>query len=295
MSARGAAGVACASLTPLDGDGRPCLELLSEHCRWLLDAGCSAVVLMGTTGEANSFTVDERMRILEGVLEAGVPGSHLIVGTGCCATGDSARLTRHALASGVNRALMLPPFYYKNVSDAGVVAAYARTIEGIDHDALRLYLYRIPQFSGVDIGAAVIQELVARYPAVVAGIKDSAGDFKSTEALCRALGASIDVLVGSEKFLIESMAAGASGCITASANANPGLICQIYEEYGRENATVLQASAAAIRSAFESFPVIPALKEFTARRTGDSRWRNVRPPLVALNERDALALMTRVA
>jgi 4-hydroxy-tetrahydrodipicolinate synthase len=294
MSHMRTSGVLCASLTPVDA-GKPCLDLLAEHCRWLLDSGCDGLVLLGTTGEANSFTVEERISILEGVLGAGISASRLMVGTGCCAIDDSVRLTRHALAVGVDRALMLPPFYYKGVHDAGIVAAYARTIEAVADAALRVYLYRIPQLSGVDIGAAVIRELRDRYPDIIAGIKDSSGDKAGTVALCEEFGAALDVLVGTESFLLECLAAGASGCVTATANAHPSLICQLYAERGQLSAPALQASAAAARAMLESKPMIPALKDFTARRTGDARWRNVRPPLVALDAGETGARIARPA
>jgi 4-hydroxy-tetrahydrodipicolinate synthase len=288
-------GVVCASLTPIDDAGRPCLTLLAEHCRWLLASGCDDVLLLGTTGEANSFTIEERVSILDGVLDAGLPASRLMVGTGCCAVGDSVRLTRHALSAGVERALVLPPFYYKAVHDAGVVAAFASMIDSVADDRLRVYLYSIPQFSGVDIGAEVIRELRARYPNIVAGLKDSSGDRAGTIALCEEFGASIDVLVGSESFLLECLAAGASGCVTATANAHPDLISQLYAERGQPSAPALQVSVAAARSTFESKPMISGLKDFTARRTGDSRWRNVRPPLVALDSGEAGARVVRPA
>jgi 4-hydroxy-tetrahydrodipicolinate synthase len=281
MSPPRTSGVVCASLTPLDDSGRPCLELLAEHCRWLLASGCDDVLLLGTTGEANSFTIDERISIVEGVLGANVPASRLIVGTGCCAIDDTVRLTRHALSVGIDRTLVLPPFYYKGVQDAGIIAAFARTVEAVSDDALRLYLYKIPQVSGVDIGAEVVSELYSRYPKTVAGIKDSSGDKAGTIGLCEKFGGSLDVLVGSESFLLECLAAGASGCVTATANAQPDLISQLYAERGRPTADALQTQVAAARAAFESKPMISGLKDFTALRTGDARWRNVRPPLVA--------------
>ena len=280
-------GITCASLTPLDGAGQPCLGLLADHCRWLLSSGCDDVLLLGTTGEANSFTIEERISILEGVLDAGLPASRLMVGTGCCAVGDSVRLTRHALSVGVDRALVLPPFYYKPVRDAGVIAAFAGMIDAVADETLRVYLYNIPQFSGVHIGAEVIRELCVRYPTTVTGLKDSSGDRAGTIRLCEEFGASFDVLVGSESFLLECLAAGASGCVTATANAHPDLISQLYADRGQPSAPALQTRVAAARSAFESKPMIPALKDFTARRTGDDRWRNVRPPLVALDSGEA--------
>jgi 4-hydroxy-tetrahydrodipicolinate synthase len=265
MSRQRTSGIVCASLTPLDDAGQPCLALLADHCRWLLASGCDG----------------ERSAIVEGVLGTGLPASRLMVGTGCCAIDDSVRLTRHALSVGIDRTLVLPPFYYKGVQDAGIIAAFARTIESVADDALRLYLYKIPQVSGVDIGAEVVGELYARYPKTVAGIKDSSGDKARTIALCEEFAESLDVLVGTESFLLDCLAAGASGCVTATANAHPDLISQLYAERGLPAAAQLQTRVAANRSMFESKPMISGLKAFTARRTGDSRWRNVRPPLVA--------------
>lgn len=288
-------GVVCAALTPLDDNGEPCVALLVDHCARLLTAGCSGIVLLGTTGEANSFTVEERKIILEAVIGGGIPASHLIVGTGCCALGDCATLTRHALASGAARCLVLPPFYYKNVSDEGVVEAYARTIEAVDDDRLRLYFYNIPQMSGVEIGERVVAPVAARYPGIVAGIKDSAGDWPATETLCTRFGKTIDVLVGSERFLVAGVAAGASGCVTATANAFAEIICELYERIGDSAAAALQHRVSAARAVFEGYPMIAALKEFEARRSGDARWRNVRPPLAKLPRADADALAAATA
>ncbi|HEY7980915.1 MAG TPA: dihydrodipicolinate synthase family protein [Candidatus Eremiobacteraceae bacterium] len=283
-------GVVCAALTPLDDNGEPCVSLLVEHCRRLLGAGCSAIALLGTTGEANSFTVEERKVILDAVVRGGIPAGQLIVGTGCCAIGDCVTLTRHALAIGAARVLMLPPFYYKNVRDEGVVEAYARTIEAIGDERLRLYLYNIPQLSGVAIGAAVAGPLAARYPGIIAGIKDSAGDWAATESLCLSFGSSLDVLVGSERFLTAGIAAGASGCVTATANAFAEPICELYARLGGPDAPALQERVNLMRATVERYPAIAALKELEARRSGDTRWRNVRPPLTSLRRSDADAL-----
>jgi 4-hydroxy-tetrahydrodipicolinate synthase len=290
MNSRLTTGVVCATLTPLDGNGEPCVPLLVEHCNLLLDAGCSAIVLLGTTGEANSFTVEERKVILDAVLRGGIPAARLIVGTGCCSLGDCVTLTRHALATGVARVLMLPPFYYKNVRDEGIVEAYARTIEAIGDERLRLYLYNIPQMTGVHIGGGIIEPLASRFPDSIAGIKDSAGDWAATESLCMRFGATLDVLVGSERFLTKGMAAGASGCVTATANAFAKAICELYKRIGDPDAPALQERVSQMRAAVERFPAIAALKELEARRSGDARWRNVRPPLTRLSHEDANAL-----
>ncbi|HKW44563.1 MAG TPA: dihydrodipicolinate synthase family protein [Candidatus Eremiobacteraceae bacterium] len=287
------AGVICATLTPLDDNGEPCIELLVDHCKRLLHAGCSGIVLLGTTGEANSFTVEERKVILEAVISGGVAAERLIVGTGCCAVGDCVSLTRHALSHGSSRVLVLPPFYYKSVSDAGVVESYARTIEAIDDDRLRLYFYNIPQMSGVEIRAAAIELLVARYPGIIAGIKDSAGKWPSTEELCSRFGGVLDVLVGSETFLSSGIAAGASGCVSATANAFAASISELYAKAGEPGAAAIQHRVSAARAIFEQYPVIAALKEFEARRSGDGRWRNLRPPLTTLTDSDADALWSK--
>ena len=283
-------GVVCATLTPLDDNGEPCISLLVGHCRRLFEAGCSAIVLLGTTGEANSFTVEERKVILDAVVRGGIPAEQLIVGTGCCAVGDSVTLTQHALAIGAARVLMLPPFYYKNARDEGIIEAYARTIEAIGDERLRLYLYNIPQMTGVAIGPAVADQLAARYPTIVAGIKDSAGDWAATESLCKRFGGSLDVLVGSERFLTAGIAAGASGCVTATANAFAKAICELYARIGTPDAPALQERVSRMRAAVERYPAIAALKELEARRSGDARWRNVRPPLTTLRREDADAL-----
>lgn len=286
-------GVNCATLTPMDDAGDPQLDLLAEHCRWLLDSGCDGIVLLGTTGEANSFTLEERRAILEGVLARGIAPTKLIVGTGCCAAGDSVALTKHALASGVARVLMLPPFYYKNVDELGVIEAYSRTIEAVGDEALRLYLYQIPQLTGVPLGPPVIEALVEAYPGVLAGIKDSSGDWSGIAQLCERFGETIDVLAGSERYLIAALKAGASGCVTATANAHPAAITSLYQQRESAHAAALQEEVTAARSAFEAYPMIAALKEFTALRTGNPMWRNLRPPLTPLDHVRAEALRTQ--
>ena len=284
-------GVVCPTLTPLDAGGAPCVDMLVDHCRWVLAEGCQGIVLFGTTGEANSFTLDERRAVLEEATREGLAADTLIVGTGCCALGDTVALTRHALASGCHRVLVLPPFYYKHVSPEGVIEAYSRIIEMVADTRLRLYFYRIPQFSGVDIGPVVVEALLARYPDAVAGLKDSSGDWPTTQALCAEFGGTIDILVGSERFLTKALNAGASGCVTATANVSPRSLRALYDS--RDPAA--QETATARRAVFESMPSIAALKEMTAQRTGDARWRDLRPPLRPLLENQAAEIATALA
>ena len=287
MKAHLTRGILAAVLTPLDDDGEACLPMLIEHGRRLLDAGCDGIVLLGTTGEANSFTCAERQAILERSTSGGLPASKLIVGTGCCAAGDTITLTAHALSLGVARVLMLPPFYYKGVDERGIVDAYARVIDGVGDDHLRVYLYQIPQLSGVDIASPVIDALLARYPDIVAGIKDSSGDRGRIADLCRRFGNSFDVLVGNERFLSAALAEGACGCVTATANVFAEPICALFES--RDAA--LEARVIAARAVFEAYPMIAGLKACVARRTGGTRWLNLRPPLTGLSQSESDALV----
>lgn len=295
MNAHRTSGVIAASLTPLDADLNADILRLAAHCQTLLDAGCADVVVLGTTGEANSFTAEEREQILEGLIGAGVPAPRIIAGTGCCAGGDTVRLTKHALALGVDRVLMLPPFYYKGVSEQGVFAAYGRVIDAVGDSRLRVYLYLIPQFSGVEISEEVIARLVDRFGGSIAGLKDSAGTWRQTEALCKRFGSRMDVLVGNERYMVDALAAGAAGCVTATANVAAPLIRTLYDSAAREDALELERNVGAVRSAFEAFPLVAALKAYLCRQTGDMRWRNVRPPLTALSPQDADILYETVS
>lgn len=288
-------GVLAASLTPMMSDGAAHLDLLAEHCRSLLDLGCSSIVLLGTTGEANSFTILERRTILEGLLNRGIGADRLVVGTGCCAVGDTVSLTKHALARGVHRVLMLPPFYYKPASDDGLFAAFAQTIEAIADDRLRIYLYLIPQLSGVALSPDLVGRLVEAYPLQIAGLKDSSGNWQQTQVLCERFGERIDVLPGSEAFLLRGLAAGASGCISATANVNAKRIVELYKSREAQHASELQTSVNAVRAEFEKYPVIPALKAYLASHSGDSTWSNVRAPLVPLDSAERAHLDSALA
>jgi 4-hydroxy-tetrahydrodipicolinate synthase len=287
-------GVIAAALTPMHADGRADVTLLAAHCRTLRAQGCTSIVLLGTTGEANSFTVQERKAILEELLALGVSPACLIVGTGCCARGDTVALTTHALSLGVARVLMLPPFYYKQVGDDGLFDAFSAVIETVGDDRLRVYLYSIPHVSGVDLSAALIERLSGAYPQTVAGVKDSSGSWDSTKTLCERLGGRLDVLVGTETLLLRALAAGACGCVSATANVNAPAIAQLFERRGTPDAPKLQKLVSAKRAALEKHPLIPALKAYLAATTAHAGWRNLRPPLRGLSAGDAAALVAEV-
>ena len=279
-------GVLSPVVTPFGKDLAPDAQRFVRHCKWLLAGGCSGLAVFGTNSEANSMSVDEKLQLLEALVAGGVPTAALMPGTGHCALSDSVTMTRRAVQMGCGGVLMLPPFYYKGVSDEGLYRNFAEVIERVGDDRLRLYLYHIPPVSQVPITLTLIERLLKKYPGVVAGLKDSSGDWSNTKAMLDAFAKSgFDVFAGSEVFLLENMRHGGKGCITATGNVNPGPIDQVYRNWQAANADALQAGITATRNIVQKVPMIPALKAIIAHFANDPGWRTVRPPLVEL-ERD---------
>jgi len=242
------------------------------------------LAVFGTNSEANSLSAEERMMLLEELVQAGVPAAKLMPGTGCSALTDSVRLTAHAVKLGCAGALMLPPFYYKGVPDEGLFRNFSEVIERVADERLQVYLYHIPPVAQVPISLGLIERLLKRYPKIVAGIKDSSGDWSNTKAVLDAFAAQgFEVFAGSEVFLLRNMRAGGVGCITAGANVNPHGIDKAYRAWQSPDAEALQASIDAVRKILQSqVSMIPALKATIAHYAGDADWMTVRPPLVEL-------------
>lgn len=273
-----------AVLTPLDASLSPDRTALASHCRWLLDNGCDGLAVLGTTGEANSFSVDERMDLLDHLIEDGIPGNTLLPGTGCCAVPDTVRLTRKAVELGAGGVLMLPPFYYKNVSDDGVFAAYAEVIERIGDARLKVYLYHFPQMSGVALGPVLIERLLKQYPDTIAGMKDSSGNFTNMVHNTQTF-PGFAVISGSDEFLLPLLKEGGAGCITAVCNVAASIAAEVHAAWAQgdlETAERAQARLTLVRRAISAFPLTAALKEIMARHGGGDAWRRVRPPLANL-------------
>lgn len=269
-------------ITPFRGDLAPDTERLARHCHWLLDKGVGLAVF-GTNSEANSLTVEEKSHLLEALIASGVPGDRLMPGTGSCAIGDAVTLSRQAVELGCAGVLMLPPFYYKGVPDEGLFRFYAEVIERVGDARLRLYLYHIPPVAQVPISLPLVERLLKAYPDTVAGIKDSSGDWQNTQALIDAFAAQgFQVYAGSERFLLDTLRAGGAGCISATANVNPEPIATLGKSWQQADADEQQTGLNRIRSIFERFPMIPALKAATAHYGGDAEWQRTRPPLVEL-------------
>jgi len=269
-------------VTPFTADLRPDAGRLARHCRWLV-AQETGLAVFGTNSEGNSLSVPEKIALLDALVDAGIPAHRMMPGTGCCALPDTVELTRHAMRHGCSGVLMLPPFYYKGVSDDGLFASYSEVIERVGDARLRIYLYHIPQVSQVPIGLALIERLLARYPGTIAGVKDSSGDFGNTSAMLeRFQPRGFDVFSGSESFLLETLRAGGAGCISAIANVNPGPIARLVREWKAPDAEAQQAALDRVRALYQSFPMLPALKATVAQFSGDDAWTTLRPPLVAL-------------
>jgi 4-hydroxy-tetrahydrodipicolinate synthase len=272
-------------LTPFGADLAPDPRRFVRLCRWLLDHGCAGLAPFGTTSEANSLAVGEREALLDALLAEGIPAGRLLPGTGCCALPDSVRLTAHAVRRGCAGVLMLPPFYYKGVSDDGLYRGFAEVIERVGDDRLRVYLYHIPPVAQVGIGPKLVERLRAAYPRAIAGMKDSSGDFANTRTMLDLFARDgFDVFVGSERFLLENLRAGGVGCITATGNVNAPAIDRLYAGWRGPDADRLQEEVNGLRGLIEKLPVIAALKAVVAHEAGDPGWATVRPPLVPLPE-----------
>jgi 4-hydroxy-tetrahydrodipicolinate synthase len=282
-------------LTPFRADLSPDGKRLARHCRWLVSQGCAGLAVFGTTSEANSLSVEEREALLEQLLAEGIEPGRLLPGTGCCALTDTVRLTKAAVRAGCAGVLMLPPFYYKGVSDEGLYRAFADVIERVGDSRLRVYLYHIPQVTQIGLSANLIGRLLAAYPRIVAGMKDSSGDWHNTKAMLDVFGGrGFDVFPGSERFLLAAMRGGGAGCITATANVNPAAIARLFEQAGAPGADDLQEGLNRVRGVIEKYPAIAALKAVMAHFSGDAAWRTVRPPLTELSPAQTESLLSEL-
>jgi 4-hydroxy-tetrahydrodipicolinate synthase len=283
-------GVLAPVVTPFHPDLSPDGKRLIRHCRWLLERNCGLAVF-GTNSEANSLSVEERLELLDLLLEAGLDPKRMMPGTGCCALPDTVRLTSHAVAAGVGGVLMLPPFYYKGVSDEGLYRSFAQVIDRVADDRLRVYLYHFPQMSAVPFSIDLVGRLRDAYPGIVVGMKDSSGDRAHLEAVLRAF-PGFGMFAGNETLLLANMRAGGAGCISATANVNPGGIDRLFRNWRSDEADAIQASLNDVRLAVQQFPLVPALKRIVSHYATDPEWNRLRPPLVELAEGEGKKLIS---
>lgn len=273
-------GVLSPVLTPFTATLEPSPERFLAHCQKLVNAGVG-LAIFGTNSEANSLSVQEKLDLLDYLLANGIPAERLMPGTGCCALTDSVTLTRAAVSRGCGGVLMLPPFYYKEVSVDGLFRSYSEIIQRVDDANLRLYLYHIPPVAVVPISAELIERLIKAYPGTIAGIKDSSGDWNNTEMLLRNFQSdSFDVFAGSEVFLLQVLRGGGAGCITATANTNAPAIMDLYTTWKTPEADAKQAAITTTRKTFAKLPMIASMKAVIARELNDPAWAMPRPPLM---------------
>lgn len=293
MSAAPYKGVFTAVVTPVKADLSPDLDLMAAHCKWLLANGCDGLAILGTTGEANSFGLKERISIIEGVVERGVPGDVLMPGTGCCAAIDTVFLTQAALKVGAKGVLMLPPFYYKNMTDQGLFDAFSEVIQKIGDSRLKVYLYHFPQMSGVPITYGLIDMLLKAYPDTIAGMKDSSGVFDNMAGAAERF-PGFDCFSGADELMLPLLRRGGAGCITAASNVSAPLNAQVYKMWTESGESAeletVQEKLAAVRKVISGYPLPPALKAMVARHTGNKGWLNIRPPFVPLGDADRNAM-----
>ncbi|WP_447529340.1 dihydrodipicolinate synthase family protein [Vreelandella sp. TE19] len=270
-------------ITPFNERLEPDARRFAAHCQWLIDQNVGLAVF-GTNSEASSLTVQEKCRLLDALVEQGVSGERLMPGVGSCSIGDTMTLAQHVLECGGANVLMLPPFYYKGVSEEGLFRYFSEVIERVASSRLKVYLYHIPPVSQVPITLALVERLKKRYPDTIAGLKDSSGEWDNTASLIDAFGDDMNIYAGSEHFLLQTLRVGGAGCISATANVNPGPIAALAQRFQDENAESRQQALSQVRRVFEGFPMIPALKAATAHYGGDDTWHRLRPPLVELSE-----------
>ena len=294
MTTRRITGVLSPVVTPFKPDLSPDPDRFVRQCRWLLSQDVGLAVF-GTNSEANSLSTEEKIELLDRLVAAGLDPARMMPGTGCCALTDSVRLTKHAVKLGCGGVLMLPPFYYKGVSDDGLFRNFAEVIERVGDAALRVYLYHIPPVSNVPITLTLIERLLAAYPGVIAGAKDSSGDWNNTKAMLdRFAKAGFDVFPGAETFLLAGMRHGGAGCISATANVNPAAIARLYATWREPDADAQQRRLDDIRGTFARYPMIPALKAAVAHWSGIPDWAIVRPPLVPLTADQTRSLVSEL-
>jgi 4-hydroxy-tetrahydrodipicolinate synthase len=276
-------GVNAAVLTPMRADFSVDLERMAAHCRWLLANGCDNLGVLGTTGEANSIGISERMEVLHGLAARGIPATRMLPGTGVSALTDTVLLTRQAADLGCRGALLLPPFYYKNPTDDGLFRYFSEVIERVG-SSIKYYLYNFPQQSAVPFSVDLIARLLKAFPGTVKGVKDSSGKYDNGRAYVENFAREgFEVYAGDDTLLRPLLEVGSAGCITAAANVNSPIAAQVYANWNSEAGAVLQETLSATRRAIVAAPApIPALKALMARHTGDSAWHNMCPPHLRL-------------
>jgi 4-hydroxy-tetrahydrodipicolinate synthase len=278
-------GVIAAVATPIGEDGAPDLKRAVNLARHLLDTGCDGLNVLGTTGEATSFSLDERKAVMDAYKANGLPLERLMVGTGAAAVKDAVALTQHAASLGFGGALVLPPFYYKGVPDDGLVAYIDTIVKATAARPIPIYLYHYPAMSGLPWHVGLIKRLLESHPARIVGLKDSSGDMAYARAVA-ALSGDFAVFPSTEACLLEARGGAFAGCVSATANCNADLCARAW----RDGDQTASDAAVAIRKLFEGKPLVSGVKALLSHIHGDPALARVKPPLAAFSAADRAAV-----
>jgi 4-hydroxy-tetrahydrodipicolinate synthase len=283
-------GIWPALLTPLNADLSIDHAKFSAHCKALIASGCPGVTAFGTTGEGPSFSLAERKEAIDQLIKNGIQPAQIMVSTSCAALPETLELTRHAVNAGVHGCLMLPPFFLKGVSDQGIIDCYRYVIDGMAGTPFKLYLYHIPQVTGVPLSHHVISTLKKQYPDTIVGIKDSACNTEHSVGLANAFMKDITVYVGFEPDLPEMGRRGSTGAISGLANFMPRLVKRLVTEPDAPATPAERERVVQLIGMLGPYSLMPALKGIMAMLSGDKTWLRVRAPLVALTPEEYTAL-----
>ena len=276
-------GIYTASLTPFTASYEPEIPALISHVQWLLENGADGVALLGSTGEANSMTLEQRQAIIEQSTRK-LPADRLLIGTGSCALQDAIKLTKVSIDSGVYAVLVLPPFYYKPQSEESIIRFYSELIAAVNDSRLRIIFYNFPKFTGYNFDHNVIRKMKQRFGEIAAGIKDSSGNWENMSGVAQNV-SDFMVYSGTETFLLETLLNGGAGCITATANliaTECQQVFQAWENERHEDAKQKQNILTSLRKAFEIYPFVSGLKSIFADQKDSNEWEHMMPPFDGL-------------
>jgi len=288
-------GVYTASLTPLTASFEPNIPALVRHAQWLLESGSDGVALLGSTGEANSLTLEQRLSIIEQTSRE-LPPDRLMLGTGSCALQDAVRLTKASVDTGVYSVLVLPPFYYKPQSDESVLRFYSELILSVDEPRLRIIFYNFPKLSGYNFNVKILQELKQRFGDTAEGIKDSSGEWKNMLGIVQNI-PDFMVYTGTETLLLDILKKGGAGCITATANLiapECQRVLQAWKNNKQKVAEQAQINLTDLRKTLENYPLVSELKSLFASKTNTEEWDNMLPPFAPILDKQVEELTEQI-
>ena len=281
-------------LTPFKADGSPDAKKLLKQCQWL-EANGVGQAIFGTNSEANSMSAPQKMGTLTALIEGGLNPAHMMPGTGATSIDATVNMTRHAIQHKCAGVLMLPPFYYKDVTDDGLFAYFSEVIQKVGDAGLQIYIYNIPPVTKINLSLSLLERLAKEYPKTVVGMKDSSGDWSYTESVIKLLAPSgFRVYAGSEVFLLRALRAGGVGCISATANVNPKAIAELAAHWRESDVDQRQADLDQVRSIFAQYQMIAGMKTAVAHYSKDPDWLRVRPPLMQLSTDQQAKLLSEL-